>query len=281
MTLLHRAFVAVVVAIAGGVVWATPSYAMSLRIQPASVTSSLSSNERKKGFVDIVNPTGNPVIVSLSVQAFRQVDSAGMLEFYDDSAVTKGLLLDYDKVELLGHEALRLYYVADGTKLPKHDVLAAIFATVSPKSEQSASAAVRVGTIVVLQRDSVKRQLQIQDLEAPMIQLGDGIEARFALKNTAAPINAFYPDISVTTWPYGDENVTGPLVAAGNQRQIEYIKKGSYVGPLKLTIRSHGASKTLWVVAATGYWRWVLPAILFVGAVVLYIFRRHKRTANH
>jgi len=219
-------------AFCSSLVAAPTTYAAELRIQPAVVRDTIASNERKKGFVDIINPTGATIVVSLSVQAARQVDTQGNLAFFDDNRLKEGLRLDYEEVELRGHEALRLYYLVDTAKLPSGDVLAAIFATIKPQAEGAAVQALRVGTIVALSNSSTKREVRLIDVKVPAFQFGDALTVDFSIKNTAPPMNAFFPTISIETTPYGSQEVSGPLVTAGNSRTISYRKAGSYIGPV-------------------------------------------------
>ena len=260
--------------------YAQPAYASGVSIQPALVKSDLAAGEKKKGFVDVVNPTSSKAIISFSVQAFRQTDDRGTLEFYDDPGVTRGLKLDLNEVELGGHEALRLYYVADGALLPAGDVLAAIFATVAPTANAPAAQAVRVGTLVVLHNGpSVGRQVAITSLAVSPVQFGPSLAADFTIKNTADPVNAFFPKVTVATTPYGQQTIDAPLVAAGRQRSITYVKPGNFVGFVQLTISLEGAKRSVWVFAVTGVWRWLLPLmiVLLAGCAFVWVRYRHRR----
>lgn len=52
--------------------------ATSLKISPLRYDTTLSAGEKKKGFVDVTNPSGSDVHVMLTVQAFRQTDNTGV-----------------------------------------------------------------------------------------------------------------------------------------------------------------------------------------------------------
>lgn len=260
----------------------SPVAASSIRLQPAIVRGSLGTGEKQKGYIDVINPDSSKIAVSFSVQAFRQKDDSGAVEFYEDAQLSRGLLLDLNEVELGGHEALRLYYQADAAVLPDGDVLAAIFATVKPTEDAPAAQAVRVGTLLVLQNSvTPKRQLAITELSASPLQFGASLRADFALRNDAPPVNGFFPQISVTTAPYGKQLVDGPLVTSGRQRQISYVKPGSYVGPIKITVSVEGAQRSRWVFAVTGFWQWLLPLILVIAICSFAIWRvRRRRTTE-
>lgn len=269
-------------AFCGSLVAAPTTYAVELRIQPAVVRDTIAPNERKKGFVDIINPTGATITVSLSVQAARQVDGQGNLAFFDDNQLKEGLRLDYDEVELRGHEALRLYYLVDAAKLPPGDVLAAVFATVKPQAEGPAVQALRVGTVVALSNSSTKREVRLMDVRMPLLQFGDALTADFSIKNTASPVNVLFPAITVETAPYGNQEVSGPLVTAGNSRTISYRKAGNYIGPVYVKIHSHGAVQGQWVFAVTGFWQWLAPLVtIAICAFVIHRRLRSKKVAKH
>ena len=248
--------------------------ASSIRLQPAIVRGELEGGEKQKGYIDVINPDSSKIVVSFSVQAFRQKDDSGAVEFYEDAQLSRGLLLDFNEVELGGHEALRLYYQADAALLPAGDVLAAIFATVKPVKDAPAAQAVRVGTLLVLQNTSTpKRQLAVAELSASPLQFGSALQAEFALRNDSPPVNAFFPQITVSTVPYGKQVVEGPLVTSGRQRTISYVKPGDYLGPVKVTVSVDGGQKSAWIFAITGFWQWLFPLLLGIVATIFAIFR--------
>ena len=258
--------------------YSLPVYAASISLQPALVKGALDTGEKQKGYVDVINPGSSKMIVSFSVQAFRQKDDSGAIEFYDDTQVSEGLKLDLSEVELGGHEALRLYYQADAVALPVGDVLAAIFATVKPAQDAPAAQAVRVGTLLVLQNTKTpKRQIVVTELSASLLQFGTSLQADFALRNDTPPVSGFFPQISVSTAPYGQQVVDGPLVTSGRQRAISYVKPGNYLGPVKITVSVEGAQKSRWVFAITGFWRWLFPLLVSIVVVAIAVWRIRAR----
>ncbi|NCU38228.1 hypothetical protein EOL96_04205 [Candidatus Saccharibacteria bacterium] len=278
MKLCKNGLIVFLIAVGLTLIIAPPSHASSLRIQPAIVHESLGS-ENKKGYIDVINSSSDTIVVAFRVQAARQIDNNGNLEFYDDSAITKGITLDYNEVSLAGREAIRLYYVIDSAVLPAHDIMAAIFARIIPEQDAAALQVAQVGTVLVLERSDAPRQIEIPTIKANFLQLGDAIEVDFTIKNTAQPINGFMPKIQVDTAPYGSQAVEGPLVAAGKERPIRYQKPGNFFGPMMINISSHGSTQNIWVMAATGYWRWLAPllGIVIFGLVAWYSGRRRNK----
>lgn len=263
------------------VVPTAPAHAAGISIQPALVKDTLKEGEKKKGFVDVVNPTSSTMIVKFTIQAFRQADDDGTLAFYDDERIARGVKLDVPEVELAGHEALRLYYQVDGAVLARGDIMAALFATVEPTALAGAAQAVRVGTLLVFQNGQASRNIDITSLDAPSLQFGPSLTAEFTIKNNTPPVSGFFPRVSVATTPYGQQTVDGPLVTSGRQRAVSYVKSGNYIGPVKITVNVEGKERSKWVVAITGFWRWLAPltVIIAAGAVVVGVaWRRHRHT---
>ena len=178
---------------------------------------------------------------------------------------------------------MRLYYQVDGAKLPSGDVLAAIFASLAPATNAPAAQAVRVGTLLVLQHGAAPpRTVRVEALKAPFFQTGQQLVADFALKNTAAPSNAYFPLVTVATWPYGTKQIDGPLIAAGNSRAVRFVKPGNYIGPILMTVNAEGHEQRVLLFAATGFWQWLAPLLcaLVVGVIAALFKKRHHR-AKH
>lgn len=255
----------------------------ALGVQPLQYAETLKKGERKKAYIDISNPTMQPVAVKLSVQAFKQVDDKGTLSFYDDQKISNGILLDYQEVEIPAKKALRLYFIVDGTKLPTGDVFAAIFAQTKP--DQGAGApAVRVGTLLILTNETPgARQAAITQWQVPTLQFGTSLDGQLAIKNTAPAVSAsgFFPTITVTMWPFGSTTeIKGPLLYAGNTRTVPFHQPSNQIGLYKLTASIGTSRKDAWVVVVTGVWRWVSGGIiaLLVGGVIVLLALRRRRS---
>jgi hypothetical protein len=273
--------------IAGGLLPGHSAFADSLRITPLHYNATLVKGESKKGFVDIANPSGSAVKLKLTVQAFRQIDDEGNLEFFDDEQVSKGVMLDYTEAELGPRETLHLAFSIDSSKLPSGEVFAAIFASTQPQQVEGAQSSVRVGTLLsIVNGASTDRKATIASLAASPFQIGDALTASFVVKNMADPRQStgYYPQIVVNVWPYTTKTIEGPLVFAGRARSVDYRQQGDYLGVIKLTAHAETGEKSTYFFAITGYWRWLLPitATVAVGAggVLVRRLRRQRATAR-
>lgn len=258
----------------------TDTQALGLKIAPHSYDATLAKGEVKKGYVDISNPDSTTVKVNLDVQAFRQIDDDGSLEFFDSEQLEAGIKLDYESFSLGPREAYRVYFLLDGTKLPPGDVFGAIFASTTPDNGAGSQQAVRVGTLLLLQNGTPgSREAEVVSFNSSFLHIGDGLSASFAIKNTADPRSStgFTPSITVGRAPWGSETVKGPLVFAGRTRSVDYVSKGNYFGPIMLTASVGDNSKGQLVFAITGYWRWLAPVIAGVIAVLVGIAIRLRR----
>lgn len=256
--------------------YASNTSAVSLKIAPLEFRTELKKAEVKKGFFDVSNPEGSKQKVKLTVQAFRQIDDKGSLEFFDSEQVSAGVRLDLQELELDPRESHRVYFLLDGAKLPEGDVYGAIFASTVPESANGAEQAVRVGTLLSITNATPgSRIADVTKLDTSWLQIGDGLEAKVTLRNPASQNTAtgFYPVLKVTPKPYGSTTVKGPLIFAGHSRDIDYRQTGNYFGPLWLDFNSNGLSKGKFVFAVTGYWRWLAPLaivlILLVGILLI------------
>lgn len=273
------------VAVLAVCVGATEAHAISLSVSPLKYDVSLTKGEKKKGFVDISNPSASRETVLLSVKAFRQVDNSGSLEFYDNVMVSGGILLDYQEVDIGPRETLHLAFVVDSTRLSPGDIFGAILASTKPEEGAPASQAVQVGTLLMISNGQPgPHHATIDDLNLSPFQVNDHISAQFTVHNIAKAdsMSAFSPSIKVALWPYGEETVTGPLTFAGMSRSVEYVKRGNYVGFVKVSVSTDGSTQSRFVFVVTGYWRWLLPSLIgfLVLGSVLWVYIRplaHRR----
>ncbi len=245
------------------------SYATtSLKVAPDSYKARLKSGERQKGFIDVSNPTEETLQVNTAVQAFRQVDDKGSLEFYDDAQVTKGVQLDLTKFELRPHEVLRMYFILDGKKLPSGDVFAAIFFKVSQPSATNSAVqqAVRVGTLFsVVNGTPGPRDAEILHLDVPFFQTGTAVEGSVTVQNTADSDKntGFYPELATSVWPGKQKRlITSALVFAGRTRTTDFELKNIGLGIHKVTVSYKGSSKTAWSINVDPF------TLIIVGAII-------------
>ena len=249
------------------------AHAQSLEIHPTIYQDvRLKPGERKKAYVDVVSSAASPQVITMTVQAFRQTDDSGALAFYDDTQVKEGIKLDLTEFELAPHEAIRIYFMMDGSLLPSGDVFAAIFARTAPKSETAAQA-VQVGSLLAIVNGTPpSHRADVSGLDANFLQIGDRITASIALTNPAAEntMTGFFPDLTVEAQPYTSRQVKGPLLFAGRTRTVEYRQPGDYFGLINLKVDAGGNVKSQFIFVVTGYWRWLAPALL--AAIVALLF---------
>lgn len=255
----------------------------SLRVQPLQYQESLQKGERKKGFIDVSNPMSQPAKVTFTVEGFRQIDNDGNLAFYPDEQLRRGIQLDYDAFEIPAKKSLRLYFAVDGTKLPTGDVFAAIFAQTIADAG-SASPSVRIGSLLLLTNQTPSaHKAEVTALTAPVLQIGSTLSGRVAVKNTAQAntSSGFFPTVTISLWPFGPTtSIKGPLVFAGNTRQVLFNMPSNQLGIYRLSAAVGDSHKTRWVVIITGTWRWVCVALLGLGVALLALrlaIRQHRR----
>lgn len=261
----------------------SPASAVSLRVTPLKYQTTLKSGEKQTGHVDISNPEADTVDVAFEVQAFRQTNNEGSIEFYDDEAVSAGVLLDLKTVELGPHEVLRLMFQVDGTRLPQGEVFAAILAHTVPHDAQGSAQAVRVGTILEITNGTPgAHKASVDELTAPFLQIGDGISATFVVRNDdlTTQTTGFHPPVTVRVSPYAKREVVGPLVFAGHSRTVAYKDPGNYFGFVRMQVSTSDSSKEQLVFAMTGYWRWLGP-LMFVSVILLIAMAMYMRRKKH
>lgn len=251
--------------------------AASLKIAPQNYDTTLQKAEVKKGFFDVSNPSNESVKVAFSVEAFRQIDDEGSLEFYSSEQLSSGVKLDYDSITLGPREAYRVYFLLDGSKLPEGDIFGALFASTVPRQQGGSAQSVRVGTLLTIQNGTpVAHRAQIADFRTSWFQTGESLSASMRVKNPSDPKEAtgFYPTVRIATAPYGGRDVKGPLLFAGRTRTVEYLQPGSYFGPIWLGASVDDSSKGQLIFAATGYWRWLAPILLISLGIITFMLRR-------
>lgn len=266
-----------------------PASAMGLSIRPLQYNVKLAVGERQKGFVDITNPTPESAVVTTSVQAFRQIDDKGSIQFYTSAAITAGVIPDLQEFALGPRETVRLFFIVDGTKLPSGDVFAAIFATLKPPTATHASTSeqtVRVGTILsIVNGTPGARQADVTQLSLGFWQFDTKISGTYTVKNTADPVKTtgFYPAVSLSMMPLSlHQAATSKLVYAGRSRTNEFQIKTQRFGLYKITAQYGSSRKSTWVFVLSGVWQLVVGASMFTLVAVAcwrlyYVRRLHPR----
>lgn len=281
---MTRVIVGAVLSIAIAVGLVSPSAgALSLKIAPLEYTAELKKGDVKKGYIDISNPDAKSAKVALSVQAFRQIDNQGSLQFYDSEQLRAGVKLDFDTITLRAGEAMRVYFLLDGTKLPTGDVFGAIMASTVPEKSAGTAQVVSVGTLLMIQNGTpVAHTATIDSLSARWLQIGDAITARFAVTNPEGQKKStgFSPQITVALRPYQVKGVQGPLLFAGRTRAVDYRQTGDYFGPMLLDVSYENSHQTKLMFVITGYWRWVAPLVAAAALVIGWFALRRSKTTT-
>lgn len=241
--------------------------ATSLKIAPLKYDTELKKAEKKKGFIDVSNPTSQKLIVKTSVEAFKQTNDEGALSFYENEQVAAGVQLDLDEFELGPREVVRMYFQLDGTKLPAGDVFGAIFFTTSFATQPNGVAqAVRLGTLLsIVNGTPGARDAEVKSLNTSFIQLSDTIKGDYAIKNTGDPakVTGFYPEVKTTVWPFGEQRTSkGKLVFAGRTRQNDFELKAPVFGLYEVSVSYGDSKQSKWVFVAR-------PIVFIILATVL------------
>jgi len=98
-----------------------------LQVNPLQYEDTLTSGSVRLGYIEVSNPSDTTITLESRVQGFRQKDNAGRLSFFDDPQISDGIKVDLAKFDLGSHEAIRVAFSVDPTKLPKGGVYAVIF----------------------------------------------------------------------------------------------------------------------------------------------------------
>lgn len=259
--------------------------ALGLKIAPLEYKSMLADKERKRGFIDVSNPSGQPVSVIITVQAFRQIDNNGGLQFYEDKQIQSGITPELTTIEIGPREAVRIAFTIDGSQLPEGDVYAAIFFTTDPKQPRNGvGQLVRVGTIFsIVNKTPGERSATVTGLNLPFLQLSDTVGGTYKVKNTGKEGSGFYPGVNVSSWPGNAQTtVESSLVFGGRERSNDFSLRTGY-GIYRVDVGFGDSKKSRWVVAIAP---WMLIASLLVlviiGIELLLLKKRRKaRPKSH
>jgi len=253
----------------------------SLKIQPLSYETQLQKGERKTGFIDISNPSGQSVKVTTSVEAFRQVDDDGRLEFFESEAAEKGITPDLKSFTLGPREAQRMVFELDGTKLPEGDVFAALFFATKPDEGGAVAQAVRVGTLFIIENGTPgSRKAEITNLQTNFLQIGSVIEGEYAVKNTAkkGQVTGFTPLVDIKLSPFGStQQRDSSLVFAGRERSNNFSYQTNLPGLYRLSATYDDSIQSRWVLVLPVWLLWAGGALVFIG-MALFVARRRRQS---
>lgn len=291
--MIRKALFAIAFAAGVAFLYAMPTYAQSVQIQPLLYREAFKPGEVKKGFVDVANPSASTLTLVPEIQAFKQIDNDGNLQFFDSEAIEGAITPDLSEFELKPKEALRMYFVIDSKKLPGGDNFAALFLRSKGDSKNGIGTSVRVGTLLVLQNgDPGPREAEVVSLSGDLFQWGRGAEATAAVKNTADPTKstAFFPVVKASLKPFGsnvtvDQPPASPLIFAGITRKVNLELPSNVIGFYRLEVSAGKNTASKWVFLVTGFWRWVVIVSLIVVPVAATLWwklrsRRHTHYKN-
>jgi hypothetical protein len=255
------------------------AHAEGLQIRPLLYQQKLQPGESKKGFVDVSNATHTPITIVLRTKSFRQIDNKGNLQFFDSDTVAGAIRLDLTEVDLGPSEAVRVYFVIDGAKLPAGDNFAAIFAATKVETASGAAPSAQVGTLLVLENGSGGPHTAIvEKVSAPLVSFSDTLHATAQVRNPgqAKKSSAFFPQLTATVGPiFGvKKQFQGPLIFSGITRSVPVsIATKHRIGFYKLAVMTQDGEKSRWVFLVTGVWRF----ILFLAVVGVFVYWRWFR----
>lgn len=261
----------------------TSAHALGLKVAPLEYKSTLKENETQKGFIDVSNPSSQAVTVAVSVQAFRQIDDDGGLEFYDDKQVRAGIKPELPTLELGPREAIRLFFTADSNLLPEGDVFAALFFTTDPKQPRNGvGQLVRVGTLLSLvNKNPGPRKAEITSLSLPFVQLDDTVSGTYTVKNTGPKQSGFFPSVVVSSWPATQsKQVESSLVFGGRERENNFTHSLGY-GIHKVSVGYGSSQKSQWVVTIAPWMLVTAALIIVVIGIEFLLLKKRRASARH
>lgn len=262
----------------GIIITAPSASALGLKVQPLLVREQVSKTDVKKGFIDVSNPSGSAVVVKTEVQAFRQTDSKGTLEFYDQPGLAGAIKLDLDEFELGPREAVRMYYLLDARKLPSGATFAAALFRITettPGSElTNVGRGVRVGTLLALQNGTpTPQKLQLGEPRTGWLQLGDNISGKLAVTNRDK--TGVFPKLKARLVPFGaSKNIEGPLLFSGITRDVPFELGENTFGIYKLVLSGGGSQTSKVVLVVTGWWKSVVLLAVMLIALASFVLRK-------
>lgn len=261
--------------------------AEGLRISPLEYKTDL-NGKIEKGAVDITNTSGTTQQISIQVQAFKQINNKGSLEFYNDAFITAGVIPDYNTFELKPLATMHMYFLLDGQKLPKKQIFAGILAQANPlKSSYNITPVIRVGTLLILKNGDgdPPKQGEISKLSLPYFLFGNTIRGNFLFKNSETGENAsgYFPNFTISVGN-SSQNFTGSLLFPSIERMQSFaLRTGNQFGIYHLNIKSDaGVATTRKIILITGFYRWLVPLIIvLLVLVIISVIKIVKAKYNH
>ncbi len=265
---------------------ATSVHASSLKLAPLEYRTTLKKGEKKKGFIDISNPSPSTVRVRVSVQGFRYIDDKPTMQFFNDEQLSEGIRTDLSSFTLKSRQAVRMYFLVDGLKLPSGDVYAGIFFTTEPtKQANGVNQRIKVGTLLSMVNGTPgARKASITGINVPFVQLGDTIKGTYTLYNPADPKKStgFYPNVKLKKWPgSGERNETALLLFAGRSRVNDILYENVGFGLHRIELAHGNSSRTAWVFVISKGLALLVGIIAAAALLELSLYRRRKNRRHH
>lgn len=259
--------------------------ALGLKVAPLQYKATLTEGERKQGVVDVSNPSSQAVTVNVSVQAFKQTDNNGGLQFYNDQKISNAIRPELETLELGPREAIRLAFTIDGTTLPDGDIFAAIFLSTEPVTPQNGvGQLVRVGTLLSLVNKSPGQRLaKVTSISMPALQLTDTIEGIYTIQNTGSAQSGFYPKVSISSWPNTtSKQVESSLVFGGKERSNDFTYPLGY-GIHRVDVSYEDSRQSRWVITIAPWMLVLMVLLILIVCIELFLLkrRRKKSAAKH
>lgn len=238
-----------------------------LKLAPLDVRTELKKGQKRKGYIEVSNPSNKTVVVTSSVSGFKQIDSKGTLQFYSDEQISAGMQVDLDEFELPPWSAARVYYLLDGTKLPSGDVFAAIFFSTSQQKDDvvSIQPSVRVGTLFSLTNGTPSSHTAtITELDVSPFQFGT-VKGSYSIKNTGGKgSTGFYPSVNLSLQPFSKtQDLSSRLIFPGIERTSNFSVTPTYPGIYRLSVGYQGSELSTFI--------FVITPELLIGLAILII----------
>lgn len=266
--------------VVGIFLWPQDVSALSLRVTPLEYRTELAKGEIKKGFIDISNPSAEKMIIKTSVQSFRQTDDIGSVQFFDSEQLSEGIRLDLDEFELGPREAVRMYFLIDGKKLPTGDVFGGIFFTTGPaKATIGTGQSVKLGTLLsIVNGTPGSRKAEVKAIKLPSFQFDTKIHGSYIIKNTgdSQTSTGFYPKVNLSLSPFGEKrSQTSKLVFAGRTRENTFTVNAPPFGFYNVKVAYGDSVQSKWIFIAHPGALAIAIIILAIAIAFLRIYRRH------
>lgn len=294
MTWRGGAALAIGVLMAAAIVQPAPARASlpELRLSPLKYTEHLELGHTKIGFIEASNPTGTPTTASLEVQAFRQINDRGELEYYDDERLSSAVTPALKTFTLGPREAVRIRFDIDPNKLGPGGAYGVIFLKVSSGDVAASqiNTAARIGTLLILDvAGDGTTQGRLSNLSAPGFVYGSAplVTANYSFTNTGSGPKAlaYAPKLTATLGSVKTP-AAGPFVFPGRTRPGSItVRPQNQIGLVNFTIHDtsagHGAPLSRWMFVVTGFWTWLSPVlIIIIAAAAFTIFKYRRQLTN-